>query len=282
MTRCWPCGYVYEMMLAHEHQHNETMLQLIQMIEAYSRWSGALVPPSRSPRARRWSWSRRGRRRSAPVQTASPTTTSARSSRRGAGRRSGSTARRSTNGAYAEFVAEHRRRAADVLGARTRDGWWKRTAMGQRRAAGPRRSRWSTSPGTRPTRSPAGPASACRPSRSGRRPLAGADRERANLDQLAFGCAPRRRLRRRRHATAAQCRCSATCGSGPRPTSSATRASRRSPTASTRRSSSATRTRCFAEAPGPPDAASSEPASATGTIPSAARSSPASAAPGTR
>jgi iron(II)-dependent oxidoreductase len=28
-------GYVYEMLLAHEHQHNETMLQLLQMVEAY-------------------------------------------------------------------------------------------------------------------------------------------------------------------------------------------------------------------------------------------------------
>jgi iron(II)-dependent oxidoreductase len=28
-------GFVYEMLLAHEHQHNETMLQLLQLIEAY-------------------------------------------------------------------------------------------------------------------------------------------------------------------------------------------------------------------------------------------------------
>jgi iron(II)-dependent oxidoreductase len=28
-------GYVYEMLLAHEHQHNETMLQLLQMVEHY-------------------------------------------------------------------------------------------------------------------------------------------------------------------------------------------------------------------------------------------------------
>jgi gamma-glutamyl hercynylcysteine S-oxide synthase len=28
-------GFVYEMLLAHEHQHNETMLQLLQMVEAY-------------------------------------------------------------------------------------------------------------------------------------------------------------------------------------------------------------------------------------------------------
>jgi gamma-glutamyl hercynylcysteine S-oxide synthase len=28
-------GFVYEMLLAHEHQHNETMLQLLQMVEFY-------------------------------------------------------------------------------------------------------------------------------------------------------------------------------------------------------------------------------------------------------
>jgi iron(II)-dependent oxidoreductase len=28
-------GFVYEMLLAHEHQHNETMLQLIQMVDGY-------------------------------------------------------------------------------------------------------------------------------------------------------------------------------------------------------------------------------------------------------
>ena len=28
-------GFVYEMLLAHEHQHNETMLQLLQMIDGY-------------------------------------------------------------------------------------------------------------------------------------------------------------------------------------------------------------------------------------------------------
>jgi gamma-glutamyl hercynylcysteine S-oxide synthase len=28
-------GYVYELILAHEHQHNETMLQLLQMVESY-------------------------------------------------------------------------------------------------------------------------------------------------------------------------------------------------------------------------------------------------------
>ena len=28
-------GFAYEMLIAHEHQHNETMLQLLQMVERY-------------------------------------------------------------------------------------------------------------------------------------------------------------------------------------------------------------------------------------------------------
>jgi iron(II)-dependent oxidoreductase len=35
-------GFVYEMLLAHEHQHNETMLQLLQMVPGYE-------PPSLDP-----------------------------------------------------------------------------------------------------------------------------------------------------------------------------------------------------------------------------------------
>src|SRR5256885_13827360 len=28
-------GFVYELLIAHEHQHNETMLQLLQMVDGY-------------------------------------------------------------------------------------------------------------------------------------------------------------------------------------------------------------------------------------------------------
>jgi iron(II)-dependent oxidoreductase len=38
-------GFVYEMLLAHEHQHNETMLQLLQMVEGYEPPSLAAVEP---------------------------------------------------------------------------------------------------------------------------------------------------------------------------------------------------------------------------------------------
>jgi gamma-glutamyl hercynylcysteine S-oxide synthase len=36
-------GFVYEMLIAHEHQHNETMLQLLQMVDGYE------PPPNRDP-----------------------------------------------------------------------------------------------------------------------------------------------------------------------------------------------------------------------------------------
>ena len=50
-------GFVYEMLLAHEQQHNETMLQLLQMVDGYEPppASTARSPASRSPTARRWS-----------------------------------------------------------------------------------------------------------------------------------------------------------------------------------------------------------------------------------
>ena len=41
-------GFVYEMLLAHELQHNETMLQLLQMVEGYDPGRADLRPPSTS------------------------------------------------------------------------------------------------------------------------------------------------------------------------------------------------------------------------------------------
>ena len=37
-------GFVYELILAHEHQHNETMLQLLQMVESYEPADPAAIP----------------------------------------------------------------------------------------------------------------------------------------------------------------------------------------------------------------------------------------------
>ena len=58
-------GFVYEMLLAHELQHNETMLQLLMLVDGYSR--ARLDPPPR-PAARRRA---RRRSRSRPANTRS-------------------------------------------------------------------------------------------------------------------------------------------------------------------------------------------------------------------
>jgi iron(II)-dependent oxidoreductase len=46
-------GFVYEMLLAHEHQHNETMLQLLQLVDGYelpSAYSRPVAAPAHSDR----------------------------------------------------------------------------------------------------------------------------------------------------------------------------------------------------------------------------------------
>ncbi len=59
-------GFIYEMLIAHEHQHNETMLQLLQLIDGYPRpgldASVAAEPVERRARdGRRRRWPRRDR-----------------------------------------------------------------------------------------------------------------------------------------------------------------------------------------------------------------------------
>src|SRR4051794_18078896 len=39
-------AFIYEMLIAHEHQHNETMLQLIQMVDGYEPVERAAPPPA--------------------------------------------------------------------------------------------------------------------------------------------------------------------------------------------------------------------------------------------
>ena len=156
----------------------------------------------------------------------------------------------------------------------------------RRRRAGRRSTRTSpspTSPGSRPTPSPARTARAFPPRSSGRRrrpgtrrpgralalPLgrrAAGPRARPTSTTLAFGTAAGRRPSRREPRPAAAWGCWATCGSGPPAPSAGTRASRPTPTASTPRSSSATATACCAAARGPPRRASPRRPSATGTF----------------
>ena len=114
-------GFVYEMLLAHEHQHNETMLQLLQMVDGYepvkSDPSVAAEPVSDGPEM-------------VAVESAAST----RSARPAGGFAYDNERPRHavelaafeidrtpvTNAAFAEFVAETGARAADVLGARRR------------------------------------------------------------------------------------------------------------------------------------------------------------------
>ena len=74
-------GFVYEMLIAHELQHQETMLQLLQMLDVPYRPAEADPDAVRAGAGRRRAAGRSASRpaptRSAPPRAASPTTTSA-------------------------------------------------------------------------------------------------------------------------------------------------------------------------------------------------------------
>jgi gamma-glutamyl hercynylcysteine S-oxide synthase len=178
-------GFVYEMLIAHEHQHNETMLQLIQLIDGYE--SAEIDPPpgagAEGPQMVRveggeaeigagvggFAYDNERPRHTVEVKPFWIDRTPV------------------TNRAYAEFVAETGADAPMYWEADS-GGGWSRTVMGR---AEPLHldqpvihiswheadafARWA---GKRlPTEEEWEVAAA------------GADRERANLDQLGFGCA---------------------------------------------------------------------------------------------
>ncbi len=242
-------AFVYELLLAHEHQHNETMLQLLQMVEGYEplEVEPAASDPSRDgpdmvmveggeveigapPRGFAYD----NERPHHPIDLASfwidrtP----------------------ATNRAYADYVSDTGAEPP-MYWEPDGGGWWLRTAMGRETPLDPDEpvvhiswddadafARWA---GKRlPTEFEWEAAAQ------------GADPERANLDHLAFGApgpAPTTP-----HPTAARFRCWATSGSGPPRTSPPIPGSGRSPTPSTPRSSSATPTRCCGAALGRPAA----------------------------
>jgi gamma-glutamyl hercynylcysteine S-oxide synthase len=181
-------GFVYEMILAHEHQHNETMLQLLQMVEAYEPvevdGGPSSEPVTDGPEMVRVEGGRHeigagpqgfaydNERPRHEVELApfwidrTPV----------------------TNAAYIEFLAETGAEPP-MYWERDGEGGWVRTAMGRTEPVDPALpvihvsgheadafARWA---GKRlPTEAEWEAASS------------GADRDRANLDQLSFGCAP--------------------------------------------------------------------------------------------
>jgi gamma-glutamyl hercynylcysteine S-oxide synthase len=180
-------GFVYELLLAHEHQHNETMLQLIQMVEPYEPVETdprlATEPASEGPQMVRveggeveigagaagFAYDNERPRHFIELEPFWIDRTPV------------------TNGAYAEFV-EDTGGEPPMYWERDGQGGWVRTAMGRREPLDPELpvihidfhqaeafARWA---GKRLPTELEWEAAA-----------QGADRERANLDQLGWGCA---------------------------------------------------------------------------------------------
>ena len=304
-------GFVYGMVVQHEHQHDETMLATLQLMDGFAH-------PA------------------ADGGTGAPTSASSATAAHSSGPTCSSTAARSPWAPTRRSCAEpwaydnerpgargHARAVPDRHDARhqprvrrvrrrrrlrrpapldTDAGWAWRSEAGLVAPGSwaPRRRRRLGARALRPHRGrPPRRAGAARVLVRGRRVRALV--RRAAPDRGRVGDAPRsaptrsrptsgRRAMRRtagrlrrsalraRRATSVRSGCSATCGSGPPPTSARTPASGASRTASTPRCSSAPSTRCCAAARGRRTPTRCAPRSATGTSRSAARSSPASAA----
>jgi iron(II)-dependent oxidoreductase len=178
-------GFIYEMLLAHEYQHNETMLQLLQMVDGYE------PPPVEAPSL-------------AGIDGPEMVTVPAGTYEIGAAdegfaydnERPSHTVELEafsidrtpvTNGAFADFVADTGSEPP-LYWERAGDGWVL-TTFGRREPLDPARpvvhvswhqadafARWT---GKRLPTEFEWEAAAT-----------GADRERANLDHLAFGCSP--------------------------------------------------------------------------------------------
>lgn len=181
-------GFVYELLIAHEHQHNETMLQLIQMVEGYEPADGdpeaAVEPVCEGPEMvpveggaveigagpGGFAYDNERPRHVAMVEPFWIDRTPV------------------TNGRFAQFCADTGAEPP-MYWEPDGEGWWTRTAMGRIEPLDPDQpvihvswhqadafARWA---GKRLPTELEWEAAA-----------RGADRDRANLDQLAFGCAP--------------------------------------------------------------------------------------------
>ncbi len=180
-------GLVYELILAHEHQHNETMLQLLQMVEEYEpvervdppaatapdgpemvRVEGGRVAVGAGPHG--FAYDNERPRQEVELDPFEIDRTPV------------------TNAAYARFV-EETGADAPLYWERDGAGGWVRTAMGERRELEP----------DHPVVHVDYPAAEAYAAWAGKRlptelewevAAAGSDRDRANLDHLAFGTAP--------------------------------------------------------------------------------------------
>jgi iron(II)-dependent oxidoreductase len=182
------CAFVYELILAHEHQHNETMLQLLQMLDGYEpveRDPGPAAEPA--PDGPGMVEVPGGEH-----EVGAPPTGFAYDNERPRHEVTMESFRIDrtpvTNAAFAEFVAETGAETP-MYWERDTDGGWLTTTFGDRRPLDPALpvihvdwyqadgfARWA---GKRLPTELEWEAAA-----------RGADRERANLDHLAFGCAP--------------------------------------------------------------------------------------------
>jgi iron(II)-dependent oxidoreductase len=188
-------GFVYEMLLAHEHQHNETMLQLLQMVESYEPVRTEPAPAAdavETPAADAVEWPEMVHVEGGHKAIGAPPEGFAYDNER---------PRHEveldpfeidrtpvTNGAYVEFMQDTGTEPPMYWEA-DGEGGWLRTAMGRREPLDPTQpvihvswheadafARWA---GKRlPTE------------REREAACSGADPHKANLDQLAFGTAP--------------------------------------------------------------------------------------------
>jgi gamma-glutamyl hercynylcysteine S-oxide synthase len=181
-------GFVYELTCAHERQHTETMLQLIQMIDGYEPVE-SLSPPEPDPNAALgpemvlveggeveigagpdgFAYDNERPRHSVRLDPFWIDMVPV------------------TNAAYAEFVRETGAEPP-MYWEPDGEGWWVRTAMGERRRVDPAEPvvhvSWHEADAF------AGWAGKRLPTEVEWEAAArGSDRDRANLDQLAFGCA---------------------------------------------------------------------------------------------